>query len=293
MKTVCGIVLGALITATSVVAQQPGSQRALNGFVLGQHKETVANTFDELLQEGTTPSGQTYQAFGFDREHQAYMLFQYSQDNPDYLYSIQLTGDPGTNTRPFLGLQLGDSRAKVLARLGNPVSVTQNPELHLEQLEYGPERNFSVEVDSLGQLFSIRIIGYNGFGNQPEPEDLPTLAQVKELVAGTDIDALLDLLAGDVEVFRGNSVYSYRRAARLDLADNTSRMARELFSGPGSLREALTAEVIRGAEFTVRVYEDSSRYPGLLYTFSDNGPLAEMLFTAEAGAWRLWEIKFN
>lgn len=293
MKTVCGIVLGALIAAPSVMAQQPGSQRALNGFVLGQYKETVANTFDELLQEGTTSSGQTYQAFSLDPEHRAYMVFQYSKDRPDYLYSIQVTGDPGTNMQSFLGLRLGDPREKVLTRLGNPVGVFRDPQTRLDRFEYGPERNFSVEVDSLGQLFSIRIIGYKGFGDEPDLGERPSPDHVKELLAGTDIDALLDALAGDIEVFRGDLVYSFKRGARLDLADSTSRMARELFAERGSLREVLTPEVIRQAEFAVRVYDDRSRYPSLVYTFSGNGPLAEMLFTADAGAWRLWEVRFN
>lgn len=293
MKTVCGMVLGVLIAAPSVVAQQPGSQRALNGFVLGQYKETVANTLDELLQEGTTSSGQSYQAFSLDPEHRAYMVFQYSQVRPDHLYSIQVTGDPGTNMRSFLGLRLGDPRAKVFTRLGNPVSVFRNPQTRLDRLEYGPERNFSVEIDSLGQLFSIRVIGYKGFGDDPAFEDEPSLDHLRDLLAGTDIDALLDALAGDMEVFRGDFVYSFKRAARLDLADSTSRMARELFAGRGSLREALTPGVIRQAEFAVRVYDDRSLYPRLVYTFSGSGPLAEMLFTADAGAWRLWEVRFN
>ncbi len=73
---ICGMIVGALLAAPSVVAQQPGSQRALNGFVLGQHKETVTNTFTELLQEGKAANGQTYQAFSLDPEHRAYMVFQ-------------------------------------------------------------------------------------------------------------------------------------------------------------------------------------------------------------------------
>ena len=293
MKMVCGMVLGALLAAPSVVAQQPGSQRALNGFVLGQHKKTVANTFKDLLQEGTAPNGLTYQAFRLDREHHAYMVFQYSGDRPDYLYSIPVTGDPGTNMRPFLGLRLGDPRAKVLTRLGNPTSTDQNARSHVELLQYGPRRNFSVELDSLGRIYSIRIIGYRGFGDQPSVRDVPPLDHVKELLAGTDLDALLDVFAGDVEVFRGDSVYSFNRAARLDLADSTSRMAQEFFAGRGSLREVLTWELIRGAEPALRVYDDRSRSPNLVYAFSANGPLAEIVLTADAGSWRIWEVRFR
>ena len=288
-----GMILGALLAAPSVMAQQPASQRALNGFVLGQHKETVTNTFTELLQEGTAANGQTYNAFSLDPEHRAYMVFQYSVNRPDYLYSIQVTGDPGTNMRPFLGLRLGDPKADVLSQLGNPTSVDPIPEAHVERLEYGPERNFSVEIDSLGRVFSIRIMANRGFEDQPSFGDVPSMDDVKELLADSDPDALLGVLAADVEVFRGAAVYSFERAARLDLADSTSRMAQELFAGPGSLRKVLTSKVIRGAESSVRVYDDSSRYPNVVYAFSDDGPLVEIVFTADSGAWRIWEVSFR
>ena len=289
---VCGMVVGAML-APSVVAQQAGSQRTLNGFVLGQHREAVANTFTELLQEGTAGNGLTYQAFRLDREHGAYMVFQYSESRPDYLYAIQVTGDPGTNMRSFLGLRLGDPRVKVLTQLGNPSSTELNARTRIELLEYGPQRNFSIELDSLGQVYSIRIIGYLGFGDQPSARAVPSLDHVQEVVSGTDLDAVLDLLAGDVEIFRGDSVYRFERAAGLDLADSTSRMAQGLVAGRGSLRAVLTSAAIRGADAALRVYDDPPRSPNFVYTFSGTSPLTEIVLTADAGAWRIWEVRFR
>lgn len=285
-------VVGLLVTTNAVTAQFPPTQRELNGFLLGQHRETLRNQFGEPMQEEQTPDGWAYGAYVVDRPHRAYMVFKFSAARPDYIYSIQIAGDSGTVMEPFIGLVLGDDRAAVLDRIGTPTQIDSVVDLGLEVLFY-EGRNYSVELDSVGRVHSIQIFGYEGSADVPNA--MPHLADVALALRQADMDALMRYVAPDIEIFKRDSNIRFDRAARIELKDSTSAMARHLYAGPGSLRHLLADSVlIAGADLALRLFENAR--PGALYqvwSFTEDAPLVEIVFEAFAGEWRIWEVRFR
>src|SRR5262245_38225869 len=98
------IVTVAIAIAPLVLQAQVPSQRNLNGFLLGQHKDAIAASFSEVLRVDTTPDRWVYRTYLLDRPHGAYMSFKFAPDRPDYAISVQLAGASGTTMRPFGGL---------------------------------------------------------------------------------------------------------------------------------------------------------------------------------------------
>ncbi len=151
--------------ASALGAQAP-SQRELNGVLIGQYKDAIAASFAKIIQVDTTTDGWIYRTYALDRSHRAYMSFKFPHDRPDYTASVQIAGDSGTPMIPFLGLVLGDRRESLLIHLGQPKHITHERDLNLDLYDYD-DRNYSVEVDSLGRVSSIQILGDDGFAKSP------------------------------------------------------------------------------------------------------------------------------
>src|SRR5205809_7003960 len=101
--------------AVSVGQTRVPSQRELNGFLLGQHKDAIAASFAKVLQIDTTSDGWINRSYLLDRPHRAYMSFKFSHGRLDYATSVQVAGDSGTPMVPFVGIVLGSSRQALLS----------------------------------------------------------------------------------------------------------------------------------------------------------------------------------
>jgi hypothetical protein len=287
--------MGTLVASSVLPSQLHGqvaeSQRELNGYLLGQHSSVLASTFGEPFREITREDGWTDRAYVLDYDRGVYMVFGFSPDRPEYMVAIQITGGSGIDMYPFLGLTLGDDSSVVRDGLGQPSDVAHSPELNLDVWTFDG-RNYSVEFDSTGRLYSIRIVGFEGF---PEVEgSLTPVGPLAQALRSEDIDQLLDLLAPDVEIYKDDSVHMFNRAARTELLDPNSEVSRLLYSGPGSLREVLP-ETLSDADYemNLRIFE---RQPEAFYSvckFPDAIPVEELVFQKQAGRWRVWEVRFR
>jgi hypothetical protein len=273
-------------------AQHPPSQRELNGFLLGQHEEVLANQFGQPVQQQDFPDGWAYRAYVIDSTHHAYMVFKFSDFRSDYIYSIQIAGDSGTSMYPFVDLRLGDSRAKVTQILGEPSRIEEVPDMGLDALFF-ENRNYSVELSADGKLFSIQIMGYDGF-----PDSLPLLQSpplLGQQLRARDIDRLVEVMAPDMAILVADSITRFSNSARVDLADPTSAVSRLLYSTPGSLGNLLAdSAIVGGSDLALRVYEHplpETSY--MVWSFGDDSPLQEIVYQGFAGQWRIWEIRFR
>ncbi len=218
------------------------------------------------------------------------MVFKFAAARPNYAISIQLAGDSGTEMHRFVGLSLGDARDRVIRQLGQPSHVERNPELKLDVLEF-TDRNYSVEIDSTGRLFSIQILGYDGFPQYPR-DSVPALTQFASGLSARDLDQILESLTPDFEIFQGDSAYRFQNSARRDVADTAAAVARLLYAGTNSVAHALANQAtVRSADLVIRVYERAA--PGFAYKFSSASPLAEIVYQRSAGEWRVWEIRYR
>jgi hypothetical protein len=286
-------VVAAYAAVATAYVQTAPSQRELNGFLLGQHASVLANAFGDPYKEISTEDGWVYRVYTLDRSRGAYMVFKFPSFRPDYVYSIQLAGQPGTEMHSFVGMKLGDDSSAVLERLGPPSRIEYNPEFSLSLWSYD-DRNYSVEIDSLGRLYSIQIFGYAGFPEYPEGPLAP-VEPLRQALSARDVDELLDVLAADFEIFKGDSVYRFERAARRDLSDRTSVLSRLLYAAPGSLREILAdVDLEKDTEVALRLYD--RQRPGTIYSvckFAEGLPITEIVFQGHAGRWRVWEIHYR
>lgn len=91
----------------------------------------------------------------------------------------------------------------------------------VELLSYA-DRNYSVELDREGRLFSIRVGGHEGFPRKPK--DDPSLEGLRQALQSKNVDALLDALAPDLEIYRGDALVRYDGPAREDLSNQRSRV---------------------------------------------------------------------
>ncbi|MGA9119073.1 MAG: hypothetical protein WB699_06870 [Bacteroidota bacterium] len=269
-------------------AQPARSQRELNGFLLGQTHSAITSSFDKLLQKQTSDDGWTEYAYSIDTSFAAYMAFGFA-DSGGKCLSIQITGKPGTRMRPFLGLVLGDSKEKVLHKLGGEAGTVHEPDLNLDHLTYA-KRNYSVELDSLGRLFSIRLVGYEGIPEHPS-SPVDDLGSVAQTLRSRNVDAILDLLAPDVEVSTGDSIVTFEGGARAELSNSTSPISRFLYEADSSILLLLAEPTSEKAELKLRLYED--RTSGYVYTFPSESKLKEIVFIPDTGKWRIWEIRLS
>jgi hypothetical protein len=271
-----------------VLAQAP-SQRELNGFLIGQHKDAIAASFTQVLQVDTTEDGWIYRSYLLDRPHHAYMTFKFPQDDPAYAISVQIAGDSGTAMQPFLGFVLGSRREAVLAQLGKPSGIDPQLDIGTELYSY-QGRNYSLELDSLGRISSIQILGYEGF-----PSTAPSAGpSMDSLVVGLQSGGLatLSFLMPDLELYRGEKVISFTRGALLELVPDTSQVALNLFRGPTSLLASLQDSAVRAAaDMNVRVWPNKDI--GWVWKFPPPAAISEVVFKLNAGAWRIWEVHFR
>ena len=86
------------------------------------------------------------------------MVFVYLDSTPHNIFSIQITGE-APKMIPFVGLILGDDEEKVRKILGKPDSKTPIPQPKVNRWNYD-KKNFSIEIDENGKLYSIKIKRY-------------------------------------------------------------------------------------------------------------------------------------
>jgi hypothetical protein len=281
------LLLSLLSPAVLAQSKFPPSQRGLNGFLLGEDAAPIAAGFDTLLKDQRYNDGWTDRVYSLDSAGTSYMVFGFS-DSSDDCMSIQITGKSKTPMHPFLGLRLGDAREKVIATLGTPSQIRHLQRHAMSFLHYD-NRNYSVELDSIGRLWSIRILGYEGFAGVP-PDSVPDLSTTFAALRSGDPDMILEALAPDVELIANDTAYSFM-GAPLDVVSNrATRFSQLLYAGPSSLA-ALDESQIRAAVLDPQSSDDAAHV--LRYIFPDNSPVKDVVFVVHAGEWRIWDARFS
>lgn len=264
-------------------SQFPPSQRSLNGFLLGQH-EAVLRPLGTPFQEGKDDNGWRYKAFIIDKERASYMLFMFPDTTHEKnFHTIQLTGGSGTKMTSFLGLKLGDPRELVLSRIGNPSRTRQIEEPEVELLVF-EGRNYTLELDPSGKIYSIRLSGSEGFNENPAVSY--SLDSIFAILSTKDPKSILGLLAPDVEVFQGDSVISFHGGAETEIHDPTSPIWRALVTSDTSFLSVLTDSTLRASgESSLRIFE--TKRMALVHKFPIPFPLEEIVFVNDYGNFRI------
>ena len=307
--------LAALFCFTGIAgAKQAGSQRELNGFFIGQHISVLGNEFGKPVQEQTN-GDYTYRVFRLKQTPGSYMVFSTHATYPEYILGIQLSGSNGEATHPFLGLRLGDVKKKVLERLGQPGQVRPVKTRKKELWEWG-ESNVSLQIADGGGLVSIKINGFRGFPEAPFSQSENAFQGFKAAVRAEDREKILSLVMPDLEVIYGGrevlkigEVFKVKSALRKEIFSNESKIMSSLLRGPRSLKAVFRDEKPE-ANMDMRLYirqpdkDKKADKPGnrgppgkggvdAVYKFPASKILSEIVFTEQAGKWRVWDVKFR
>jgi hypothetical protein len=120
--------------------------------------------------------------------------------------------------------------------------------------------------------------------------DRPNFAGFRDAVIERNPEKLLNILMPDVEIYRADSTYTYRGAARTEIEDLDSPVSRLLLGSDGSVRSALMSLTTLPAP-EERSYDNGQI--GSVYTLPEDLPIREVVFVRFDGEWRVWEIAFR
>jgi hypothetical protein len=268
----------------SVFAQTASFPHELQGFLLGQRRQSIERTLGKPIDIRTSPDGWVDVAFNFKGLKDNYVVFSFIKSGNEPAVAIQFTGKPAPGTRPFLGLRLGDPVASVIANVGKPSSTKVSEEDGTSQYDYAG-RSYSFEINSAKKLSSIRISDIH-----KKPNEFPSLAPLSKAVLNCNVENLLPLLSGDFEGYRGKESWMFEHAAFDDLSV-PGKIRELLCGGSNSLNAAFLAGDAAKADLTLRVTEKGPSGPVL--KFPGSKIVDEIFFKQEAGEWRVYEIQFR
>jgi len=276
-----------LLTYQNGGAQSP-SQRELNGFVIGQHRDSLKEAFGNPYDERKTDDGWVYLTYMLREKPFAYMTFKFPANDLDHLISVQIAGDGSTPMAPFAGVRLGASADEVKRKIGRPSNTQRLADPPVEVWKY-EKRNYSFEFDAGKKLVSIQIYGFDGFADPPRwPSPLPW-NDVQTRLRSTDLDSLMTTFSPDAEIYQASELFWIDNSMRKVLSDPKSLFRRGLALVVTALRHELAREP---EEINVRMWPESGRM-GAVYKFPAGAPVVEIVLIPHAGEWRVWEIKLR
>ncbi len=213
-----------------------------------------------------------------------YLVVGVREDQPSQIATLQITG-AAVAMQPFYGLVLGDPRANVIAALGEPTETQPVESPAVSWLKYA-DRNYSVEIDAAGKLYSIRV-GEAVAAESPDPSEDPW-PTLKAAVLSGDFQRVLPLLRPDFEVFRGGETLSVGRRYSAFAAAPDGRIVAAFMARTGSVRASLERFE---PEVLLRVTEEMG--VGTVYRFAAPAPVEEIVLFPYDGAMRVWEVLFR
>ena len=280
-------VAGAVVCCVGDVGAQVPSQRELNGFVIGQNQDAIRSSFGDPYQEEQTEDGWLYLMYLTSEEPIAYFVFKFSASETDRVISMQYAGDPDPDMRLFAGVHLGSTAADVRQIFGPPTSTRDLVDPPFEVWLYDG-MNYSFEFDQDQRLSSIQIFGLDGFS---DPEDYPMPKPWEEVLAlleSTDPETLMQGVASDAEVYRGDDCYFVDGSLWSVVSDPNSPFRSALAQVVEALQTSSGWEPI---DVNMRMSTDLPLC--IVYKFAGASPVSEVVLINEAGDWRLWEIAYR
>src|SRR5258708_26910379 len=102
----------------------------LYGFKLGQVRVSATNELGKPIQSGRFDDGYEYEMFLLKPDSSLYMIFEYTAEHKDIIWSLQVTGSNSKTEIGFRDLSLGVDEVRMEKIFGNltPSSMQANTE---------------------------------------------------------------------------------------------------------------------------------------------------------------------
>jgi hypothetical protein len=196
----------------------------LYGFKLGQYRETAKNELGNPFQYGKFEDGFVYEAYLLKPDTSLYIIFEYAAKDTNIIWSIQVSGSNSTTDISFRSAKLGIDKTQTEKLFGKPTSIEDIG-------EYGnkwvyDKTNFSLELNTKGKLSSIKILDNSDelFPKGPDLKKIPAFAFVRKTLLSNNNEEILKLLSGDVEIYKSNGTYFFKKSFLTELNSDYSKM---------------------------------------------------------------------
>ncbi|HKC69398.1 MAG TPA: hypothetical protein VKG26_14280 [Bacteroidia bacterium] len=195
----------------------------LYGFKLGQYREAAKLELGNPIQYGRYDDGFVFEAYLLKPDTSLYIIFEYAANDTNLIWSIQVSGSNTTTDIGFKNAKLGLDKTQTENFFGKPSSIEDIGE-YGQKWDYS-KTNFSIEVNTKGEFSSIKILdNTNQLFPSPEVEKIPDFKKIQQTLASKNKVDILNLLAGDIEIYKGNMTYFFKKSFKTELTTDYSKM---------------------------------------------------------------------
>ncbi|MDX1908292.1 MAG: hypothetical protein SF053_14745 [Bacteroidia bacterium] len=279
ITTTCLLLLFAISAASGQVVVMD-----LNGFRIGQFRETATNEFGAPAQSGKFDDGFEYEFFIITPDTSLYMVFEYAAGYTDVIWSIQISGSNPTADIGFKGLRMGADKEEVLRVLGQPAEK-ENIGKYGERWNYN-KANYSVEISKSGKLSSVKI--KNNYSTQaPDITKLPTFADVVKALNAPANGDIANILSPDMEInYKGQSMI-FHKSLQTEIKTDASKIFETIREIRVGLDQVNTADPGSYEENIRLVKKEHTKH---VIKIKTGHAVKEIVLTYINGTYYIWEI---
>ncbi|HSS19018.1 MAG TPA: hypothetical protein VLL54_02995 [Pyrinomonadaceae bacterium] len=278
--------LVALLFIAGFAVQAQTYDTDLRGFRLKQTRKVAQNELGRPAKSGKFDDGFEYEQYLLKPDASLYMVFEYSAEHTDLIWSIQISGTDPTADLGFHELRFGMDQAQVEKQFGKPQEKTNVGEFG-NRWDY-ENSNVSFEISPQGKLSSIKI-KYISDVVYPrmDAKKLPVFGQVIKVLQSSNRTEIAKLLAPDMWLYRGKATLFFAKSLKTEIATDDSKIfatVSELAAGLEKVNPKAPDEY----EENLRV---SQKLPLMYVIKLKKHRIKELVFSYEWGEFVIWELK--
>jgi hypothetical protein len=256
----------------------------LNGFRIGQYRETPTNEFGKPIQKDKYKDGFEYEVFIIKPDTSLYMVFEYAADHTDIIWSIQISGNNKTTDIGFMGLKLGLDKKEVERVLGKPNKKEDIGE-YGEKWSFD-KTNFTVEISKSGKLSSVKITD-NYSSNTPDISKFPKFDNIITLLSSKNNADIASILASGTEIYLKDQTLFFGKSLKTEIETDYSKIfqtIREISVGLDKIKT--TDESSYEENMRVALGQNTKH----VIKIKTGHPIKEIVFDYVNGKYLIWEI---
>lgn len=282
MQSITTTFLMLLITLFKVNGQTIVTE--LNGFRIGQYRETATNEFGKPFQQNKYDDGFENEVFFLKPDRSLYMVFEYDAGQTDLIWFIQISGSNNSTNIGFKGLNLGSDKNEVERVLGKPDNREDIGE-YGEKWNYD-DTNYSVEISKSGKLSSVKITD-NYSKNKPDANKLPNFDKVVNLLTSKSNAEIASILAPGIEIYYKGQTIFFGKSFQTEIKMDDSKIFQTIREISKGLNKIKTSDE-SAYEENLRIA--SGQNPKHVIKIKTGHAIKEIVFDYVNGQYLIWEI---
>lgn len=262
----------------------------LYGFKLGQYRETAKNELGNPIQYGKFDDGFVYEAYLLKPDTSLYIIFEYAARDTNIIWSIQVSGSNSTTDVGFKNATLGIDKIQTEKLFGKPTSIEDIGD-YGNKWDYD-KTNFSLEVNTKGKLSSIKVLDNSGelFPSGPDLKKIPSFDDIRIILSSNNNEEILKLLSGDIEVYKNDSTYYFKKSFKTEQNTDYSKMISLIKEIAKDLSTVNTKSIDEYEENMRLTYGEDTKH---VIKIKKGHVIKEIVFKYYGGQYLIYEINAN